>query len=180
MLRSSPFLATALLAVALMALGSPATAQENTESGYDRVWALANLYKGDEDSFFQSIDLSGRLQLDLAYVKSKDDDYFEFNVRRFRFGFKTVFLQDFTLHIEGEFNPQEIEPLYTRITDAYLTWGPSKAFKLTLGKHSAGFTLDGLTSSKRLLTIDRNNLTQNIWFTEEEGADLFRRCLLVR
>jgi phosphate-selective porin OprO/OprP len=167
MFRTSPFLATALIALALMGFGSPASAREDKESGYDQVWAIANLYTGDDDSFFQTIDLSGRLQLDLAYVKSQDDDAGEFNVRRFRFGFKTVFLEDFTLHVEGEFNPQEIEPLYTRITDAYLAWAPGKAVKLTLGKHSAGFTLDGLTSSKRLLTIDRNNLTQNIWFTEE-------------
>jgi len=167
MLNGSRNLATALIVVALVGLGSPALAQEDAESGYDRVWAIANLYTGDDDSFFQSIDLSGRLQLDLAYVKSQDDEHGEFNVRRFRFGFKTAFLRDFTFHIEGEFNPQEHDPAYTRLTDTYLAWGPGKAFKLTLGKHSAGFTLDGLTSSKRLLTIDRNNLTQNIWFTEE-------------
>ena len=182
MFRPTPLLATALLAVALIGLGSPASAQEDTETGYDRVWAIANLYTGDDDSFFQTIDLSGRLQLDLAYVKSQDDDAGEFNVRRFRFGFKTVFLEDFTLHVEGEFNPQEIEPLYTRITDAYLAWAPGKAVKLTLGKHSAGFTLDGLTSSKRLLTIDRNNLTQNIWFTEEYipglSANSAMRCAM--
>ena len=93
MLNGSLNLATALIVVALVGLGSPALAQEDAESGYDRVWAIANLYTGDDDSFFQSIDLSGRLQLDLAYVKSKDDDNFEFNVRRFRFGFKTVFLR---------------------------------------------------------------------------------------
>jgi phosphate-selective porin OprO/OprP len=88
-------------------------------------------------------------------------------VRRFRFGFKTGFLNNFTLHLEGEFNPQEADPVYSRITDAYLAWKPAAAAKITLGKQSAGFTLDGLTSSKNLLTIDRNNLTQNIWFTEE-------------
>ena len=36
-----------------------------------------------------------------------------------------------------------------------------------MGKQSAPFTMDGSTSSSRLLTIDRSNLANNIWFTEE-------------
>jgi phosphate-selective porin OprO/OprP len=160
----------ALLTVLLLgfAIAVPAEGdQEDEESGYDKVWAKASLYTGDDDSFFQSVQLSGRVQLDLAYVDSGDDDHGEFNVRRFRFGFKTVFLEDFTFHLEAEFNPQEADPFYTRLTDAYLAWSPKKEVKLTVGKHSAGFTLDGMTSSKRLLTIDRSALTNNIWFTDE-------------
>lgn len=160
-------IASAWIGAALMGLAASVEAQEESESGYDRIWGVARLYTGDADSFFQSVDLSGRLQLDLAYVDSGDDDHGEFNVRRFRFGFKTVFKEDWIVHLEGEFNPQEADPVYTRLTDAYLAWHPSEAVKLTLGKHSAGFTIDGMTSSKKLLTIDRSNLTNNIWFTEE-------------
>jgi phosphate-selective porin OprO/OprP len=167
-----------LLAIGLaISVAWPASARAGgtqEESAFDRVWEIARLYEGDEDSLVQSFDLSGRLQLDFAYVDSGDDDHGEFNVRRFRFGFKTVFLTNFTLHVEGEFNPQEADPVYTRLTDAYLAWAPSRAAKLTVGKHSAGFTLDGMTSSKRLLTIDRSALTNNIWFTDEyiPGASL--------
>jgi phosphate-selective porin OprO/OprP len=154
----------------LLLLAGPVShvlAQEGAGSGYDRLWSHARLYSGDDSSFFQSVDLSGRILLDLAYVESENDSDSEFNVRRFRFGFKTIFKNDFTFHLEGEFDPQETNEFYSRLTDAYLAWGRSKAAKITLGKHSAGFTLDGLTSSKKLLTIDRNNLTNNIWFTEE-------------
>jgi phosphate-selective porin OprO/OprP len=136
-------------------------------SAYDRAWAHARLYTGDEDSFFQSLDLSGRLQLDLAYVDSRDVSHSEFNVRRFRFGFKTRFKNRFILHVEGEFNPQEADPFYSRLTDTYLAWEFSDSTLLKLGKQSAGFTLDGMTSSNSLITIDRNALTNNIWFTEE-------------
>jgi phosphate-selective porin OprO/OprP len=38
---------------------------------------------------------------------------------------------------------------------------------LTVGKHAAPFTLDGATSSRELLTIDRSNLANNIWFPQE-------------
>ena len=156
-----------LLAACLTAVGAPGSAQEGEASGFDRVWGSARLYEGDTDSFVQSFDLSGRLQLDFAYVDNGDDHHGEFNVRRFRFGFKTRFARKFTLHVEADFNPQEADPFYVRLTDTYLAWEPSPAAEVILGKQSAGFTLDGMTSSKRLLTIDRNNLTNNIWFTEE-------------
>jgi phosphate-selective porin OprO/OprP len=142
-------------------------AQESQSPPYDAIWSHARLYTGTDDSFFQTVDLSGRLQLDLAYVQNKVESDSEFNVRRFRFGFKTQFKQQFILHIEGEFDPQETDDFYNRLTDTYLAWVHSEAATVTLGKQSAGFTLDGMTSSKKLLTIDRSNLTNNIWFTEE-------------
>jgi phosphate-selective porin OprO/OprP len=145
----------------------PASARIDGENAYDNLWSKARLYTGDDDSFFQSIDLSGRLQLDLAYVKSQADSHNEFNVRRFRFGFKALFLEKFIFHLEGEFDPQETDSIYARLTDAYLGWAFSETGLLKAGKQSAGFTLDGMTSSKKLLTIERNNLTNNIWFTEE-------------
>jgi phosphate-selective porin OprO/OprP len=163
--------APALLMAWLLGLGTPAVVlgegQEEAGNGFDRVWAKTRVYAGNDDSFFQSVQVSGRLQLDLAYVDSGDADHGELNVRRFRFGVKTVFLRHFTLHLEADFDPQEADPFYTKLTDAYLAWAPRETFTLTAGKHSAGFTLDGMTSSKRLLTIDRSNLANNIWFTEE-------------
>ena len=38
---------------------------------------------------------------------------------------------------------------------------------LTVGKQGVPFTMDGATSSKELLTIDRSNLANNIWFPQE-------------
>jgi phosphate-selective porin OprO/OprP len=161
--------AVALLAAGLLGFGDPAPARadERAENGYEELWSKAELHRGGEGTFLQSFRLSGRLQLDLAYVDSGDADHGELNVRRFRFGFKTVFAEKFTLHVEADFDPQNADPFYKRLTDAYIAWAPRDAFTLTVGKHSAGFTLDGMTSSKRLLTIDRSNLANNIWFTEE-------------
>jgi phosphate-selective porin OprO/OprP len=67
---------------------------------------------------------------------------------------------------QGDLNPQEGES-YQRITDAYVAWTRYTNYEVTVGKQSAAFTLDGQTSSKKLLTIDRSNLANNIWFTEE-------------
>ena len=164
-----PGLAVSLILTAGLSV-SPAAAlaqEETNQSSYDAIWSHARLYAGNEATFFQSIDLSGRLQLDWAFVENRTDSHDEFNVRRFRFGFKSRWKNDFILHVEGEFDPQDLDNFYTRLTDSYLAWEHSQAIVVTLGKHSAGFTLDGMTSSKKLLTIDRNNLTNNIWFTEE-------------
>lgn len=163
-MRSHLGVALTLLAVCFHLSTRQALAEE---SGYDRVWNHQRLYEGGSDSFFQSFVLSGRFQLDYAFLEEGQRSHDEFNLRRLRLGFKTTFLNDFTLHVEGEFNPQEADPLYQRLTDAKVAWKANDATRLIVGKHSAGFTLDGLTSSKRLITIDRNNLTNNIWYSQE-------------
>ena len=46
---------------------------------------------------------------------------------------------------------------------------------LTVGKQSLPFTQEGATSSKELITIDRSNLANNIWFSQEymPGVSVF-------
>jgi phosphate-selective porin OprO/OprP len=72
-----------------------------------------------------------------------------------------------TVHAEIELNPQERDPAYVRLTDAYVMWTHSPRLVFTAGKHGVPFTADGATSSKELLSIDRSNLANNIWFPQE-------------
>ena len=44
----------------------------------------------------------------------------EWNVRRMRFGPRITFFRNFLLHAEVEVNPQEHDPFYVRLTDAYV------------------------------------------------------------
>ncbi len=155
---------TAIILLTLLA--TTATAQQ-TESGYDQFWSLASLYSGREGSSVQSVALSGRLQFDQAILDSGDEDHDEFNLRRLRMGVKVEFLHNFTFQTEAEFDPQDGNPFYRRLTDTYVAWSPNAALELTVGKHGVAFTMDGQTSSKELLAINRSNLTNNIWFTEE-------------
>jgi phosphate-selective porin OprO and OprP len=134
---------------------------------FDRLWSRARLYTGDSDSIVQSVALSGRFQVDYANVDSDDASYSDVGIRRFRFGVKMGFLDNFTFHTEADLSPNAGELNYQRLTDSYVAWSPSDTFELTVGKHGAGFTMDGQTSSKELLTLDRSNLTNNIWFTQE-------------
>lgn len=140
---------------------------QSEESRYDPLWSRARVYTGDPASFIQSVHLSGRFQIDQAYVGSGEQRHSETNLRRMRLGAKVQFLEDWLFHAEAEYDPQDGEPVYQRLTDTYVAWSPNDAVELTIGKHGAPFTMDGMTSSKELIAIDRSNLANNIWFTEE-------------
>jgi phosphate-selective porin OprO/OprP len=137
----------------------------------------AVLYKDSSNPYIQKLAFTGRAQFDYVLidgegspsksgVKDNDLDYDEFNTRRLRAGFKATLFKDFTAHIEADFDPDE-DPFYQRLTDAYIGWEPCDEFGIKVGKQGMGFSLDGKTSSKELLTIDRGNLTNNLWFTNE-------------
>jgi phosphate-selective porin OprO and OprP len=137
------------------------------ESGYDRVWSHAKLYESDQ-GLLRSFALSGRLQGEAYYIEQDEIDEDDIHWRRFRFGFKSEFSGNWMAQLEADFDLNESsEDWYSRLTDAYIGWQPDKARDLRILKHSAGFTLDGATSSKKLLTLQRNNLTNNLWFTAE-------------
>ena len=142
----------------------------------DDVWDSAVFYSDSTNPYIQKLAFTGRLHLDYAHVDGEgtrpaplgtdDLSWDEFNVRRLRAGFKATFFKDFTAHAEGDFDVEE-DPVYLRMTDAYIGWKHSDAFGIKVGKQGMAFTLDGSTSSKELLTLDRNNLTNNLWFTYE-------------
>lgn len=146
------------------------------ETIYDRIWSGFTLYENKTNPFLQKLAITGRFQYDYANVNgsgtlpkqagSQDLSYDEFNVRRFRAGLKATVLKDVTLHAEGDFDIDN-DPDYLRLTDAYVGWKAHKAAEIKVGKQGVAFTLDGSTSSKELLTLDRNNLTNNLWFTYE-------------
>jgi phosphate-selective porin OprO/OprP len=137
-------------------------------SAYDRVWShLTNWYANDENPAVQRVLFTGRFQHDLAIVDADRGDHDESNVRRLRFGPRITFARDYLFHLEVEVNPQEHNPFYMRITDLYVAWQKHPKAVIQAGKQSVPFTQEGATSSKELLTIDRSNLANNIWFTQE-------------
>jgi phosphate-selective porin OprO/OprP len=140
---------------------------EKRKSTYDKIWKFTEWYKDDTNPIIQSVLFSGRYQYEYASIDADQGNLGEWNVRRMRLGPRMTLFKKFTFHSEVELNPQEHDPLYMRFTDLYVQWNRSKRLALTVGKHGVPFTMDGSTSSKELITIDRSNLTNNIWFTEE-------------
>jgi phosphate-selective porin OprO and OprP len=161
--RSLFFIATTALCVWAVSAAEPVSSTTRP-SIYDQIWKHAELYKNPDNPVIQSIAFTGRYQLDYAILDH--DDFEQLNTRRWRMGPRVRFFENFTLHAEVELDHDE-DPWYQRLTEASLSWSRSNAFKFTTGKHSAPFTLDGMTSSKELLTIDRSNLGNNIWFPLE-------------
>jgi phosphate-selective porin OprO/OprP len=137
----------------------------------DRIWDYPTIYKNDESAFFNEFRFVGRLHLDEYSIDSDRGYDQDWIVRRMRIGGKALFFhRHLTLHVETDFNPQSQfvgSPAYQRLTDAYIAWTFCDAAKLTVGKQSAKFTLDGSTSSNELITIDRNNVANNLWFPTE-------------
>lgn len=141
-------------------------------SSYDRIWQYTELHRDDEHPVIQSFEFTGRLQLDYAVVDRQDFD--DLNVRRLRLGGKAKLFHYFTLHSEADLTPEE-EPVYARLTDTYLALLPNEDIEFTIGKQAAPFTMDGSTSSKELLAVDRSNLANNLWFPQEYAPGLTLR-----
>jgi len=133
-------------------------------SSFEDAWNFADLYENEQGDYFK---LSGRLQLDSAWVDSEQGDFNDTTWRRFRFGFKGK-TGEIKYALEADINLNDsLDEAYNRLTDANVSWALDQNTELKFLKQSTGFTLDGKTSSKKLLTPQRNNLTNNLWFTSE-------------
>jgi phosphate-selective porin OprO and OprP len=137
------------------------------ESPYDRIWKFTELYSDATNPAVQRVLLSGRFHYDLAALHADQGDHREANVRRFRIGPRVTLFHKLTLHSEVELDLEQHDPVYARFTDFNVQWIHNGRLSLTVGKQSAPFTMDGATSSRELLTIDRSNLANNIWFPQE-------------
>lgn len=154
----------------LLAYAPPARAQGSDvkePSVYDKIWKFAEWYSDESNPVVQKVLFSGRYQHEFAGIDSEEGSLEEWNVRRMRLGPRITLFRKLTLHSEVELNPQERDPLYLRFTDFYAQWAHSGRLAFTVGKQGVPFTMDGATSSKELITIDRSNLTNNMWFPQE-------------
>jgi phosphate-selective porin OprO/OprP len=158
----------AALALPAFASGQTPSPAKPEPSGYDRVWRnFTQWYADDGNSVVQRVLLSGRFHYDFAAIDSDQGGHDEWNVRRLRIGPRITLFRKLTFHAEVELDPQRHDPLYVRFTDFYVQWAQNPRLVLTAGKQSAPFTLDGSTSSREVLTIDRSNLSNNLWFPQE-------------
>jgi len=163
-----------LLAAVILVPAAGASAQDARKpapkppSTYDKIWTkFTDWYNNKENPVVQRILFTGRFQEDYAAVEADQGDHSEWNVRRLRLGPRITFFRDYLFHAEVELNPQEQDPFYVRMTDIYVAWQKHPKAIVMVGKQSVPFTQEGATSSKELVTVDRSNLVNNIWFTQE-------------
>ncbi|MEW6996578.1 porin [Colwelliaceae bacterium BS250] len=162
------------LASALILASNNVNAEDDT-STYDDLWSYGSLYESKNSSGIQKIAFTGRLQGDAAHFEADEgnaegetDEFEDANWRRLRMGIKTNITKKLVFHVEADLNiNNDADDTYNRLTDAYIAYTFNQHLKIKALKQSAGFTMDGTTSSKSLLTLQRNNLTNNLWFTDE-------------
>ena len=163
-------LMSAMALAGLLSTASISAQEPEDTSVYEKSWDVPSLVDNEDADILQSLKLVGRLQGDAAYFNSDDHGDFDDIVwRRVRVGGKATLFNDFFIHAEADIDLNQVgsDDFYNRLTDAYIGWSQSKAFKLKVGKQSSGFTLDGSTSSKKLLTMERSIVSGNLWFTTE-------------
>jgi len=156
-----------MLALPVLAAAQTAAAKK-PPSTYDKVWgAVTDWYGNNDNPVVERVLLTGRFHYDFADVDADEGDNSEWNVRRLRIGPRITLFKKFLLHSEVELDPQRHNPLYVRFTDFYVMYTKNPQVVLTVGKQGVPFTLDGATSSRELLTIDRSNVANNMWFPQE-------------
>ncbi len=141
-------------------------AAEEAESALDKLWSSAVLYNNPDSAFIQKFALTGRVQADAWSFDSDEGNGSDIDWRRVRFGFKGTMFGDWKFKAKTDLNLSGGD-VYKKFTDMYISWEPSKAFKLKFGKQSAAFTIDGHTSSNGLHTTERSVIGTNIWFPQE-------------
>jgi phosphate-selective porin OprO/OprP len=158
-----------VLIVVLLSGFSVFGAAEPEPAVYDKIWGIFEFVDNDEAVVLQRLALKGRLQADAIYFDSNVGDHEDGVWRRFRIGGKAVLFHDFVVHAEADIdlNKWGSNASYKGLTDSYVGWYPKTCFSTKLGKQSAGFTLDGATSSTKLLTMERSIIADNIWFSTE-------------
>lgn len=158
-----------VLVAVLISGFSASGAMESDTSVYDKIWGTLEFVDNEDTAVLQSLALKGRLQADAVYFDSYAGDHEDGVWRRFRIGGKAVLFHDFVAHAEADIDLNEwgSNDSYKGLTDSYIGWYPRKCLSTKVGKQSAGFTLDGATSSTKLLTMERSIIADNIWFSTE-------------
>ena len=155
------------LGVLSLAFLCPSFAETVDTTAIKAVWDTAVLYKIPDNHGLQKFVITGRLHGD---YKNFDDtaqgSMSGFSWRRFRTGFKASLFENLTVKAEADLNLHQPEPLYNRLTDAYISGVLGDGWKITVGKQAASFTLDGSTSSNKLIAIERSKIADNLWFSK--------------
>jgi phosphate-selective porin OprO/OprP len=142
---------------------------DSIQDRLDAVFDALTFYDNPKNPYVQKLRFTGRFQVDTYSVDldegGSDSDWV---IRRWRMGFSGTIFKDFKFKTKADFVDDEAGGYYNKLTDFYISYAPEDAdYRITLGKHSAAFTLDGHTSSKVLHTTERSIIGSNIWFSKE-------------
>lgn len=148
------------------------------ETAYDKIWSGFTLYKDENNPILQEFALQGRLQVQYAdghssnghfdvqdYKNSGKDEAVwgdHIDVRRAYFGFKSKWFQNWKFEGQIDVDTDGMDgvggggTLYKDIYDLYLTYAPSDALNISIGKREVQATREQEISSKEIITFERS------------------------
>lgn len=130
---------------------------------YDDLFGLLTFYKGD-GPLIQEIKAIGRYHGQYHDTESPLGDDSDWENRRFRFGLQVKFLKDFKLkaitNLKRDFSSSD--DLFQSMEEINIEWAPSDQWALIVGKQKPAITREYSTSSKKIKTIERSQLVNQI------------------
>jgi hypothetical protein len=151
---------------------APVPEAPKEESTFNKTWSLATLYKNKENPVIQKLAFTGRYHGQYGWLDSDQGNDDDWENRRFRLGLNAQLFQDFELKAEmfGDLNSGG--DFYEGFTEVFLAWKPDDAFNLTVGKQKPRFSLDWSTTSREILTFERNIMINNFGIDYETGVSV--------
>ncbi|MEN9974336.1 MAG: hypothetical protein RLZZ282_342, partial [Verrucomicrobiota bacterium] len=157
------------------------TGQLAKGSAYDTLWSIPQLYKNDANPIIEEFAIQGQLQAQCAYGSADNGEYGsddmphsstwgDVEVRRFRLGLKGRMFRFIKFHSLIDLYPDLSPRVYKGIAETYLTFAPSDAFNLSLGKAELKFTREQEISSREILPFERSQLVNLFYGGELTGA----------
>jgi phosphate-selective porin OprO and OprP len=153
--------------------GTPAAKQPATvtpaapeASWGDAIWKHAVLWEDQDAYWFQKIRIIARYHTNYAWTQ--DDvsgrEATDWETRRLRFGYNVEFLKQFEFRNEWNsigWDDDEFDPEISNVDTLFLSWKPSMAFNITVGKHKSPVTQEFRWSSNEMETIERTIATKS-------------------
>ena len=152
------------------------------KSDFDRAWSAFTLYKDESNPILQEFSLQGRLQLQAADGQAESGHFGtdqlsdelllgnNIEVRAARFGFKSRWFHLYKLGGQIDIDPDLQPSIYRGIFDLYLTYAPSDAFQLSVGKIKVMFSREQEISAREILTFERGLLANMLYPDELTGV----------
>lgn len=146
------------LFLAVTLVGVPLTVAAQDATGFDRIWAQAELLGDRAAGDFPVLKLRGRYQGQYFTIDADDDgDADGFETRRLRLGLDTYFSPALRLGFDLNLNTDGKEPFVDDFDYLALDWKLGAATKLSLGKlRRKPLTREDSTSSNAILTVERS------------------------
>jgi phosphate-selective porin OprO/OprP len=160
------------------------------DTAFDRAWSAFTLHKDDDNQILQEFNLQGRLMLQTMYGEANDDSFNtsdykdagndesvwgnDIEARRARIGFKSKWFQqwkfDGLINVDTDgMDASGDDTFYKDLYALYVTYAPSDALNVSVGKTKVAFSKEQEISSNNILTMERSLVSNTLFPGELTG-----------